>query len=107
MVKGMSIVIYMIICLFHWLKVASLCDRQRECNIFVNIAKKIPLLTNAESVVACFEALCGVRQCQNLQKEHPSFCNPDDAKFIALIGLLQSIGLSGGQYLHTNVLSCL
>ena len=50
--------------------------------IFVNIAKKIPLLTNAESVVACFEALGGVRQCRNLQKEHPSFCNPDDAKFI-------------------------
>ena len=38
-------------------KVASSCDRQRECNIFVNIAKKIPLFTNAESVVACFEAL--------------------------------------------------
>ena len=58
MVKGMSIVIYMIICLFQWLRKLLLHATGREnCNIFVNIARKIPLLTNAESVVACFEAL--------------------------------------------------
>ena len=34
------------------------------------------------SCVTCFEMLCGLRQCKNLQKEYPFMCNVEDANFI-------------------------
>ena len=95
-------------CKVHWIrscqrvaeKVAFSCDRQKERTLFVHVARQIPLFTNAISVVACFETLCGLRQCQILQKE---FAVPKMQNLLmkAVIGLLQSIGLNGGQDLHT------
>ena len=74
-------------CKVHWIrscqrvaeKVAFSCDRQKERTLFVHVARQIPLFTNAISVVACFETLCGLRQCKILQKEHPFICSPEDA----------------------------
>ena len=75
-------------CKVHWIrscqrvaeKVAFSCDRQKERTLFVHVARQIPLFTSAISVVACFETLCGLRQCQILQKEF--ICSPEDAKCI-------------------------
>ena len=39
-------------------------------------------MDSSVSIIACFEALCGVRPVTELQKLIPSICNIEDAKFI-------------------------
>ena len=68
--------------------------------MFVYIAQQIPSLPNTISVIACFETICGVRQRQVLQREHPYICNRDDVVLILMkivTGLLQNIGLNDEQ----------
>lgn len=77
-------------CRVHWMRscqrvaerVAFPCDRHRERNLFVHLAKQIPSLTSTLATIACFETLCGVRQCEVLHKEYPFICNSEDANFI-------------------------
>ena len=77
-------------CRVHWLRscqrvaerISHSNDRQRERDLFVHLAKQIPSLGSVLAVIACFEALCGVRQCTVLQEEYPYMCNAEDARFI-------------------------
>ena len=97
-------------CRVHWIrscqrvaeKVALSHDKQRERNLFVHLAKQIPSLTSAISVIACFETLCGIRQCMTLQKEYSYAVLKMLVSLIkAVTGVVQSTGLSGGRGLHT------
>ena len=77
-------------CRVHWLrscqrvaeKISASCDRAKEFHLFVSLATQIPLLGNSLTVIACFETLCGVCPCKQLQKEYPSLFSTEDANFI-------------------------
>ena len=92
-------------------KVSFSSDRQRKRSLFVQLARQIPSLSSAIGVIACFETLCDLWQCKNLQKEYAMSRTP-----ISLIknvtGLQPNTGLNGGQVLHTmkmlsHVLICI
>ena len=95
-------------CKVHWMrsckwvaeKVFFSSDRQRKRSLFVQLARQIPSLSSAIGVIACFETLCDLWQCKNLQKEYAMSRTP-----ISLIknvtGLQPNTGLNGGQGLHT------
>ena len=77
-------------CKVHWLrscqrvaeKVSQSHDRSRERNVFESVAKCIPHLKSAVQVIACFEALCGVRTIVELLNKVPSICRTEDAQFV-------------------------
>ncbi len=48
----------------------------------MNIAKHISYLTSSIQVIACFEALCGVRSVADLLQKVPSVCSASDAAFV-------------------------
>ena len=77
-------------CKVHWQrscqrvaeKVLLTEERGREKKVFLQIASKIQTLDSSISIIACFEALCGVRPVTELLKIIPTLCKGDDAKFI-------------------------
>ena len=76
-------------CKVHWQrscqhiadKVLSSQDK-KEKSIFMKICSQIQKLDSSVNIIACFEALCGVRPIIELQKLIPSVCSIEDAKFI-------------------------
>ena len=76
-------------CKVHWQrscqrvaeKVLSSRDRLRE-RVFLQIASKIQILESSVTIIACFEALCGVRSVTELLQIVPNLCKADDAEFI-------------------------
>ena len=48
----------------------------------MKICSQIQKLDSSVNIIACFEALCGVRPIIELQKLIPSVCSIEDAKFI-------------------------
>ena len=95
-------------CKVHWQrscqriadKVLSSQDN-KEKSIFMKICSQIQKLDSSVNIIACFEALCGVRPIIELQKLIPSVCSIEDAKFID-DGHLLSIGHNGGQDVITS-----
>ena len=70
-------------CKVHWQrKVLSSQERGREKKIFLQITSKVQILDSSVSIIACFEALCGVRPVEELLKIVPTLCESDDARFI-------------------------
>ena len=89
-------------CKVHWQqscervaeKVLSSQERGREKIFFCKLPLKFRLLTVLLSIIACFEALCGVRPVAELLKIIPTLCESDDARFI-VIGHVLNTGHSG------------
>ena len=50
--------------------------------MFESIAKHIPHLKSPIQVIACFEALCGVRTIVELLNKVPSICRTEGAQFV-------------------------
>lgn len=77
-------------CKVHWQrscqrvadKVISSRNRVREKTIFMKISGQIQKLDSSVSIIACFEALCGVRSVTQLLDVVPGVCESDDAKFV-------------------------
>ena len=70
----------------HWQQVAekivSSGDEAKEKSVFMKICSQIQQLDSSVSIIACFEALCGVRPVTELQKLIPAICKIEDARFI-------------------------
>ena len=89
-------------CKVHWQrscqrvaeKVLSSQERGREKKIVLQNTSKIQTLDSSVSIIACFEALCGVRPVAELLKIIPTLCESDNARFID--DNLLSTGHSGG-----------
>ena len=89
-------------CKVHWQrscqrvaeKVLSSQERGREKKIVLQNTSKIQTLDSSVSIIACFEALCGVRPVAELLKIIPTLCESDNTRFID--DNLLSTGHSGG-----------
>ena len=55
---------------------------QLERNIFMKIAARIQNLHSAVEIIACFEALCGVKTAASLTQIIPGICTPDEAEYV-------------------------
>ena len=77
-------------CQVHWQRscqrvadrVATSSDKQKEKKIFLAISNKIQKVESDITIVACYEALCGVRPIKDLLKKLPGVCSIEDANFV-------------------------
>ena len=77
-------------CKVHWFqscqriseRVNLLENKQLERDVFMKIACQIQTLPSAVEIVACFEALCGVRTIASLTERIPGICTEADAHFV-------------------------
>ena len=74
-------------CKVHWLRsyltvyecIALSANKHIECDI---IAARIQILNSAIEIIACFEALCGVRTVPLLTEKIPGICTPNEADYV-------------------------
>ena len=77
-------------CKVHWLRscqriserVNLSANKQLEHDVFMKIACRIQTLPSAVEIVACFEALCGVRTIALLIERIPGICTEAEAHFV-------------------------
>ena len=77
-------------CKVHWYRscqrvadrVATSGERQRERTVFLKICHAIQELSSSVDIIACFEALCGVRTLGSMKDKLPALLCDDDALFV-------------------------
>ena len=74
-------------CKVHWQRSCQgvaerVSNKQREKSIFLKICSIIQKLDSSISIVACFEALCGVCSVESLLGLLPELFSQEDAKFV-------------------------
>ena len=77
-------------CKVHWLcscqriseRVNLSANKQLEHDVFIKFACRIHTLPSAVEIVACFEALCGVRTIALLIERIPGICTEAEAHFV-------------------------
>ena len=77
-------------CKVHWLRscqrvsefIAHSSNKHLECKVFMKIAAKIQTLPSAIEIIACFEALCGLRHLRLLIEKIPGICTEDETHYI-------------------------